>query len=178
MTVTTSNDRSQAEQIEFQIRGRLAAALKCWGRLTGEESDELVALFAAGNGRQPAMNTYDPNIQWGRHRVEITYQQWDYTLQVFVNSLGNCKGYSVLDTAIFTHSNELSERQGDHVVLILVKKDQAGVVTDMLEASCNADDEDLEAWLMDMCVGVRIVEYVEEKKADRLVRANQEGGAQ
>lgn len=31
---------------------------------------------------------------------------------------------------------------------------------------------------MDMCVGVRIVEYVEEKKADRLVRANQEGGAQ
>lgn len=31
----------------FSMRGKLAASLKCWHRLTGEESDELVALFAA-----------------------------------------------------------------------------------------------------------------------------------
>lgn len=38
---------------EFDMRGRLAASLKCWHRLTGVEAEELVALFAAQDA-QPA----------------------------------------------------------------------------------------------------------------------------
>lgn len=36
-----------SETTEFDIRGELAAALKCWHRLTGEEAAELVAFVAA-----------------------------------------------------------------------------------------------------------------------------------
>jgi hypothetical protein len=38
-------ERANAD--EWDIRGELAAALKCWHRLTGEEAAELVAFVAA-----------------------------------------------------------------------------------------------------------------------------------
>jgi hypothetical protein len=38
---------------EFATRGELAARLKCWHRLTGEESDELVDLLRAQPVREP-----------------------------------------------------------------------------------------------------------------------------
>ena len=39
-------ERSNADA-EWDIRGELAGALKCWHRLTGEEAAELVAFVAA-----------------------------------------------------------------------------------------------------------------------------------
>ena len=39
-------ERASADA-EWDIRGELAAALKCWHRLTGEEAAELVAFVAA-----------------------------------------------------------------------------------------------------------------------------------
>jgi hypothetical protein len=39
---------------EFDIRGRLAAGLKCWHRLSEEESDELVAFVAALQSPAPS----------------------------------------------------------------------------------------------------------------------------
>ena len=38
---------------EWDIRGTLASALKCWHRLTGEEAAELVAFVAALQSAQP-----------------------------------------------------------------------------------------------------------------------------
>lgn len=38
---------------EWDVRGRLAASLTCWHRLTGQEAAELVALFQAHPPHQP-----------------------------------------------------------------------------------------------------------------------------
>lgn len=40
-------ERANLDHDEWDIRGELAAALKCWHRLTGEEAAELVAFGAA-----------------------------------------------------------------------------------------------------------------------------------
>ena len=40
-------ERANLDNDEWDIRGELAAALKCWHRLTGEEAAELVAFVAA-----------------------------------------------------------------------------------------------------------------------------------
>lgn len=40
-------ERANLDNHEWDIRGELAAALKCWHRLTGEEAAELVAFVAA-----------------------------------------------------------------------------------------------------------------------------------
>ncbi len=37
---------------DFDMRGKLAASLKCWHRLTEEESDQLVAFFVAEEAAQ------------------------------------------------------------------------------------------------------------------------------
>jgi hypothetical protein len=40
-------ERANLDTDEWGIRGELAAALKCWHRLTGEEAAELVEFVAA-----------------------------------------------------------------------------------------------------------------------------------
>lgn len=44
------------------------------------------------------MKNYDPNIQWGNHTVEITFQQWDYKGTIQVEMGGNISGYSVFES--------------------------------------------------------------------------------
>jgi hypothetical protein len=48
---------------EFKTRGELAARLKCWHRLTREESDELVDLMRAQPGRERLVPLTDDQIQ-------------------------------------------------------------------------------------------------------------------
>ena len=45
--IATDTHRFQRNNDEFYIRGELAAALKCWHRLSGEEASELVDFVAA-----------------------------------------------------------------------------------------------------------------------------------
>ena len=47
------------EKIDLDIRGLLASRLTCWHRLTGKESDELVALFKAQPAQKP-FTYYNP----------------------------------------------------------------------------------------------------------------------
>lgn len=104
------------------------------------------------------MKAYDPNVSWAVNTVEITYQQWDYTATVQVKLQGNCKGFDVLDGAIFSHSQDIYEQQGEEAVLILRRAAADGDGEDTLETS--PDGEDLERWLTEMCVGVKIIEVV------------------
>ena len=55
---------------EFATRGELAARLKCWHRLTREESDELVDLLRAQPVAQPLKD--DQIVAFG-HRIASTY---------------------------------------------------------------------------------------------------------
>lgn len=104
------------------------------------------------------MKTYDPNVSWACITVEITYQQWDYTATALVKMQGNCKGLSALGTAIFRHAQDIYEQQGEEVVLILRRPAEGGDGEDTLETS--PGDDDLENFLAEMCVGVKIVEVV------------------
>lgn len=45
------------------------------------------------------MKNYDPNIKWGIHTVEITLQLWDYKGKITTEIGGNCKGFSILESA-------------------------------------------------------------------------------
>lgn len=50
---------------------------------------------------------YNPNIRYGTHKVKITLQQWDYTGHVVTEIGGNCKGRTILESAMDLDSNEL-----------------------------------------------------------------------
>jgi hypothetical protein len=104
------------------------------------------------------LTTYDPNIRWAKHTVEITYQMWDYSGTFEVSIRGNCRGFSILDNAIEHHSDELYRKQGESAVLTLKRPADDGNGEDTLE--CDADENSLQ----DMCVGLRIVRHEEEDR--------------
>lgn len=126
------------------------------------------------------MKDYDPNINWAIHTVEITYQQWDYTTTATVTVKGNCKGRHILDSAIQMHSDDLYEKYGDDVELILSRPSSDGSEEDTLEC-CPSDEgaNSLDSFLEDMCVGIRIIEVEqfenhEEYKKAMLTRSETE----
>lgn len=111
----------------------------------------------------PALPAYDPNIRWAKHVIEITYQQWDYRLTVEVEIGGNLHGAEVLEYAISTHADDLLQAQGEFPMLVLRRPAADGSDgEDTLEVF--ADDGDIEDFLTDMCVGLRIVCHEREDR--------------
>lgn len=108
------------------------------------------------------MKNYDPNIHFSKQTVEITYMQWDYTATARVTINGNGKGNAILGHAIGQHADELFERLGDGIMLELKRPAADGSGDeDTLETSPDSDGgNDVEAWLEDMCVGLKIVDVV------------------
>lgn len=98
------------------------------------------------------MNTYDPNIVWAKHTVEIDYQQWDYKGTFTVQIGGNCRGLSILTDAISSHADKLADEH-EYPMLILKRPAENGDGEDTLE--CDADETELER----MCVAIRIVKH-------------------
>lgn len=45
------------------------------------------------------MKNYDPNIMWGTHTIEVTLQQWEYKGKITTEIGGNCRGFSILESA-------------------------------------------------------------------------------
>jgi hypothetical protein len=130
----------------------------CWNACDGISTETLEASFdAGGGGRQFSMKTYDPNIRWAMHTVEITYQMWEYTLTAVVTVTGNCRGKSILETAIGIHADEIYEQQGDNVELALSGPGKEDGDKDELLTS--PEDDDIESWLESMCVGLKIVSH-------------------
>ncbi len=43
------------------------------------------------------MKSYNPNVCFGIHIVEITLQQWEYVGHITQEIHGNCKGREVID---------------------------------------------------------------------------------
>lgn len=125
--------------------------------------DELETLQKAVAEVSPALPTYDPNIRWSKHIIEITYQQWDYRLSVEVEIGGNLHGAEVLEYAISTHADDLFKAQGEDAVLVLRRPAADGSGDEDTLEVC-ADDGDLEDFLTDMCVGLRIVRHEREDR--------------
>lgn len=72
MTGFDSKRDAAADKVQ-EVRGFLASQLKCWHRLTGEESDELVALFEAQPAQEPVA------WRWGIKKLNGGYE-WRYSL--------------------------------------------------------------------------------------------------
>jgi hypothetical protein len=101
---------------------------------------------------------YDPNITWGIHKVKITLQQWDHKGTVVAEVKGNCKGRSVLESAIELYEENIvetdcnfkfidnGEAEGFHCEL---KNDSGGT----LEIDEEWDE------LEDLIVGVEIIDF-------------------
>ena len=109
------------------------------------------------NNEKRAMATYDPNIRWAKHEVEITYQSWEYAAVATVSVRGNCKGFSIIESALSMHADKLYEDQGENTELTLTRTAADGSGQDTLH--CSPDGEDIEQWLAEMCVGVRIISH-------------------
>ena len=104
------------------------------------------------------INVYDPNIRWATTTVEITYMYWDYSLKVQIEVGGNCRGMSILNAAVERHAEELYDAQGEYPLLFLTKPAEDGTGEDTLE--CSDEEDDIEEWLNNLCVGVEIISHI------------------
>lgn len=104
---------------------------------------------------RPVIGAYSPNICWGRQMVEVQLRQWDYAAEFIVAIGGNCRGFDVLEAAIGSLIDQLSEGLDASSRLQVKLKNANG------EELLDIDEEDVgEAWLRPMVVSVRIVDWI------------------
>lgn len=115
-----------------------------------------------------ALPTYDPNIRWAVHTVELTYQLWEYKHVATVEIKGNCKGADILSAAIDRHADVLFETQGP-IPEFEMLDDAGSALLNQCDEYADYDDEDsdpdIERWLTRMCVGLRIVGHRKDPDA-------------
>lgn len=111
---------------------------------------------------------YDPNIMFGVHTVKVTLQQWEYKSDMIVLVGGNCKGSSVITTAM-----DLSE-QGEegiienncHFAVIDEADDDGNYWFNCILYNADGDDMQVEDELDSLpnyIVGAEIINLVEDK---------------
>ena len=115
------------------------------------------------------MKTYDPNIRWAKHTVEITYQQWEYTMKYSVELKGNVKGSEIMKYAIEQHAETILGQldENPRLELTMYKQNEDGEIDTLLCGVADGasdgyddDDPDVEDWLSKMCVGLKIIKHV------------------
>lgn len=94
------------------------------------------------------IESYSPNIKWGKQHVEIVLMQWGYSEKFTVDVGGNCTGFDVLGTAIGNLYSKLPETDGSPFVTL--KKGDDTLI-------CHDEEERDEDWLKDMVVSCQIV---------------------
>ena len=105
------------------------------------------------------LQTYDPNITWARHTVELTFMQWDYSLKMTAEVGGNCRGYDLMDSAIDLAFDELYDEDEDNAVIYLRRPAEDGNGEDELEVSLDGVDE-----LKSLCVSAVLVKHEKESR--------------
>lgn len=93
---------------------------------------------------------YSPNIRWGKQIIEIIVMQWEYKATFIQKVGGNCRGLSVIETAIENLSESFLGEEGGPASVKLTRPDG-----DTLE--CMDEQERDAGWLKDMIVSARIV---------------------
>lgn len=89
------------------------------------------------------MKNYDPNNGFGTHLVQLTFQQWEYKLTVEVPIGGNCKGLSIIDSAVGSFDHKLYREQGEFPCITLKNAEGEELETDI------EDEEDLKNMLVE-----------------------------
>lgn len=105
------------------------------------------------------LKNYDPNITWSRHTFELIFMQWDYSLTVEVEVNGNCRGATLIDSAVITAFDDLYDEDEDNAVIVLKRPAEDGSGEDALEVTIEDDDE-----LRSLCVSARITKHEKEDR--------------
>lgn len=103
------------------------------------------------------MKNYDPNYAYGKHTVEITLQNWQYTGKIRTKIKGNCKGFNVLESAKDIYEDDKYESDCEFKIqddwFSCVLKDENGNKLDI--------DDELDN-LEDYIVKLEIIDFEEE----------------
>ena len=110
------------------------------------------------------IENYDPNIRFGTHTWEFTFQMWGYILEMQYDMGGNCRGLSTIETAIDSLANKLYEDQGEYPEIVLAKFNKETQMEDTLQVTLGEENMDIEDELKDMLVKVELINFKEEKK--------------
>ena len=101
---------------------------------------------------------YDPNIRWATHRVKITLGNRDYRTTRTVEVGGNCRGLTVIDTAVEDLDRQIREaadEKDEHPEIWLTKRGAKLLI------EADTDDEE---WLQKLVIKVEIVDLQPDKK--------------
>lgn len=108
------------------------------------------------------IKTYDPNIRWGKHTWEFTFQIWDYTITLTQELGGNCRGASTLEYALGNLAVRLYDEQGEYPELQMKRVNpdtlEEEILFNTLEDGC------IEEELNSMLVKAELVSHIEDKK--------------
>lgn len=112
----------------------------------------------------PTRMDYDPNlVLCGRHadqRVKLTFGNWDYRAEFTVTVGGNCRGLTVIESAVGMVYDRLPVSRGKWQLAELILTRVNG---DRL--SCEDDADKGEEWLKDMLIGAEIISIEPEQTA-------------
>ncbi len=93
-----------------------------------------------------AIENYDPNNRFGKHRVRVTFRTWKHTHEEITVVGGNCKGLTVIESAI----NDLSEK---------------AATKGMKFGTCSVEPGENEEYFKNMVVAAEILDFTPEKKS-------------
>lgn len=101
---------------------------------------------------------YDPNIKFAKQSVRLTFGLWDYRFVTEVDVGGNCKGQSIIESAVDNYFDKLPFVQvdgGDMSSITLARQNGD---------SLKCDDDELRGieWLKNMLIGAEIVSIAAE----------------
>ncbi|MFS1134972.1 DUF5406 family protein [Enterococcus hirae] len=111
------------------------------------------------------MKNYDPDSQWGKHTIKVSFQRWDYKGFVTFKKGGNCKG---LDVLALDEYDLYDQRLLDNPIGFgLLPEDDEGNEWFKMTLKNDEGDELLveEVWeeLGDYIVGLEIIAFVTDK---------------
>lgn len=112
------------------------------------------------------MKNYDPDSQWGKHTIKVSFQRWDYKGFVTFRKGGNCKG---LDVLALDEYDLYDQRLLDNPIGFgLLPEDDEGNEWFKMTLKNDEGDELLveEVWeeLGDYIVGLEIIAFVADKE--------------
>lgn len=111
----------------------------------------------------------DPNVRWGKKKVRLVYQMWQYKHEAFVTIGGNCRGKTILESAHEQYMENLYEKNKGMYTITFHAENGDTLIKDGI-APLDDDDEDerefmyeFERDMADALVSIEIVEIIPEK---------------
>lgn len=109
---------------------------------------------------------HDPNIRWGKKKIEVIVQQWDFRKTFITEVGGNCVGFTNLECATGNIFDNLPTKPmlGDNgmedVPYIIMENDKGDDCEFMPEDENPYRWDD---WFKNMVVSVKLLEVTPEK---------------